>query len=122
MTLARALPTDATGWWFFLGTFAFYAAVRWFLAWRQARRDGDEHPARAAFAEEDDPRPSTTGGFRSYRQFFGFVGSTVLVVLVASLTEGRLRLTLLWTLVPALITALAYLDFRQARTARSRAL
>ncbi|MFG2573397.1 hypothetical protein [Streptomyces sp. NPDC048481] len=117
MTLAHALPTDASGWWIFLGTFALYAAVRWFLAWRQARRDGDRHPVRAAFAEEDEPVPSMTGGFRSYRQFFGCVGSAVVVVLVAGLTAGRLRLALLWTVVPVLIAALAYVDFRQARSA-----
>ncbi|MCQ9135835.1 hypothetical protein [Streptomyces hilarionis] len=122
MTLARALPTDASGWWFFLGTFALYAAARWFFSWRRARRDGDEHPVRAAFAEEDDPRPATAGGFRSYRQFFGFVGSAVLVVVVAGLTAGRLRLALLGTLVPLLITALAYLDFRQARKERAQTL
>jgi hypothetical protein len=122
MTLARALPNDVTGWWIFLGTFALYAAARWFFAWRQARREGDEHPVRAAFAEEDDPRPAVTGGFRSYRQFFGFVGSAVVVVLVAGLTDGRLRVVLLWSLVPVLVAALAYLDFRQAREAHSRAL
>jgi len=120
MTLARAYPTDASGWWFYLGTLALYAVVRWFLAWRQARRDGDQHAVRAAFAEEDGPAPSTTGGFRSYRQFFGFVGSAVVVVAVAGLTAGRLRLALLWTVVPVLIAALAYLDFRQARNARPR--
>ncbi|MEU9141313.1 hypothetical protein AB0D33_36145 [Streptomyces sp. NPDC048404] len=124
MTLARDFPDDATGWWIFLGTFALYAFGRWFFAWRQARRDGDSHPARAAFAEEDDPdaiHAATVGGFRSYRQFFGFVGSAVITVLVATLTEGGLRVALLWTVVPLLVTALSYVDFRQARQARSDA-
>lgn len=121
MTLARALPNDADGWWFYLGTFLLYAAARWFFAWRQARHDGDEHPVRAAFAEEDEPGVAVTGGFRSYRQFAGFVGSAVLVVLVAVATTGSLRLVLLWTVVPVLIATLAYLDFRQAREAGSRA-
>ncbi|MFF1543751.1 hypothetical protein [Streptomyces sp. NPDC058291] len=120
MTLARSLPDDPTGWWIFLGTFVVYALARWFLAWRQARREGDEHPVRAAFAEEDDPGTTAAGGFRSYRQFFGVVGSAVLVLLVAGLTTGPLRLALLWTIVPLLVAALAYLDFRQARKERAR--
>jgi hypothetical protein len=45
----------------------------------------------------------------------------VVVVLVAVLTDGRVRLALLWTVVPLLVVALAYLDFRQARKARARA-
>ncbi|MFI8301954.1 hypothetical protein ACIF80_00635 [Streptomyces sp. NPDC085927] len=121
MTLARAFPDDPTGWWIFLGTFVLYVVARWFFAWRQARREGDGHPVRAAFAEEDDPGTAVGGGFRSYRQFFGFVGSAVAVVLVAALTEGRLRLVLLWIIIPLLVIALSYLDFRQARKARSRA-
>ncbi|MGW0703763.1 hypothetical protein ACWD0A_31550 [Streptomyces sp. NPDC002867] len=60
------------------------------------------------------------GGFRSCRQFFGFVGSAVAVVLVAVLTEGRLRLALLWIIIPLLVAALSYLDFRQARKERSK--
>lgn len=40
------------------------------------------------------------------------------MVLVAALTTGRLRLALLWSIIPLLVTALAYLDFRQARKAR----
>ncbi|KRD20959.1 MULTISPECIES: hypothetical protein [unclassified Streptomyces] len=118
MTLAHALPDDPIGWWIYLGTLVLYAAARWFFAWRQARRDGDSHPARTASAE-DDPQPAVTGGFRSYRQFFGFVGSAVAVVAVAALTEGRLRVVLLWVVVPLLVTALSYLDFRQARAARA---
>ncbi|MER5860072.1 hypothetical protein ABT131_31435 [Streptomyces sp900105245] len=80
---------------------------------------------RAAFAEEDDaPGASSAalrGGIGSYRQFFGFVGSTVAVVLVAALTDGRLRVVLLWIIVPLLVVALSFLDFRQARKARSGA-
>lgn len=124
MTLARSLPDDATGWWIYLGTFALYALGRLFFAWLQARREGDSHPVRAAFAEDDDPEATSAalrGGFRSYRQFFGFVGSAVAVVLVAAVTGGRLRVALLWTIVPLLVIALSYLDFAQARKARSRA-
>ncbi|MFI7503439.1 hypothetical protein ACIBVL_34210 [Streptomyces sp. NPDC049687] len=121
MTLARSLPDDPTEWWIFLGTFVLYAVARWFFAWQRARREGDSHPVRAAFAEEDDPPTQVSGGFRSYRQFFGFSGSAVAVVLVAALTAGRLRVVLLWIIVPLLVTALSYLDFRQARKARSRA-
>ncbi|WSQ09866.1 hypothetical protein OG604_20030 [Streptomyces sp. NBC_01231] len=101
-----------------MGTLGLYVGARWFFAWQRARREGDGHPMRAAFAEEDDPGTAVGGGFRSYRQFFGFVGSTVAVVLVAALTTGRLRLALLWSIIPLLVTALAYLDFRQARKAR----
>lgn len=125
MTLARSLPDSATEWWILLGTFVLYALGRWIFAWSQARRDGDRHPVRAAFAEEDDaPGASSAalrGGFRSYRQFFGFVGSSVAVVLVAVLTDGRLRVVLLWIIVPLLVVALSFFDFRQARKARSGA-
>ncbi|GAA5701467.1 MULTISPECIES: hypothetical protein [Streptomyces] len=124
MTLARSLPDNATEWWIFLGTFVLYVLGRWFFAWQRARREGDSHPMRTAFAEEDDPAAShaaMVGGFRSYRQFFGFVGSAVAVVLVAALTEGWLRHALLWIIVPLLVIALSYLDFRQALKARSEA-
>lgn len=124
MTLARSLPDDPTGWWILLGTFVLYAASRWFFAWQQARREGDSRPLRTAFAEEDDPETvnaAVTGGFRSYRQFFGFVGSAVAVVLVAALTAGTLRVVLLWIIIPVLVIALSYVDFRQARKARTRA-
>lgn len=124
MTLARSLPDDPTEWWIFLGSFVLYALGRWFFAWQQARREGDSHPVRTALAEEDDPdatNAALTGGFRSYRQFFGFVGSAVTVFLVAALTDGRLRVVLLWSIVPMLVIALSYLDFRQARKARSEA-
>ncbi|KAF3467482.1 hypothetical protein [Streptomyces sp. Tu 3180] len=122
MTLARSFPDDATEWWIFLGSFALYVLGRWFFAWRQARREGDDHPVRAAFAEEDDSDAMTaaTGGFRSYRQFSGFVVGAVTVVLVVALTDGRLRVSLLWVVVPLLVVALSYLDFREARKARSR--
>ncbi|MFF6806409.1 hypothetical protein [Streptomyces sp. NPDC012616] len=119
VTLAHALPDDPIGWWIYLGTFVVYAVARWFFAWRQARRDGDGHPARAALAE-DDPQPDVSGGFRSYRQFFGFVGSAVAVLAVAAVTAGRLRVVLLWVIIPLLVTALSYLDFRQSRAARAR--
>ncbi|MFG2604631.1 hypothetical protein ACGFT2_13900 [Streptomyces sp. NPDC048514] len=124
MTLARSLPDEASEWWIFLGTFVVYACGRWFFAWRQARREGDSHPVRAALAEEDDPaatHAALTGGFRSYRQFFGFVASGIAVVLVATFTGGRLRVALLWITIPLLVIALSYLDFRQARKARSSA-
>ncbi|MDT9680642.1 hypothetical protein RND61_00850 [Streptomyces sp. TRM76323] len=103
---------------------ALYVLGRWFFAWQQARREGDSHPVRAAFAEEDDPdavNASPTGGFRSYRQFFGFVASTVVVTLVVTLADGRVRFLLLWFLVPLLVVALSYVDFRQTREARSKA-
>lgn len=121
MTLARSLPDTATEWWIFLGACVLYVFSRWFFAWQQARRDGDSHPARAALAEEDDPQDlqvAATGGFRSYRQFFGCLGGGLVVVLVVALTSGGLRLVLLWTVVPVMIVALSYLDFRQARKAR----
>ncbi|MEU4034469.1 hypothetical protein [Streptomyces collinus] len=124
MTLARSLPDDPTEWWIFLGTFVLYVLARWFFAWQQARREGDSHPVRAALAEEDDPdalRVATVGGFRSYRQFFGFVVGTFAVVLVAIYTEGRLRVVLLWVIIPMLTIALSYLDFWQARKARNSA-
>lgn len=124
MTLARALPDSPLGWWIFLGVAVVYACTRWLLAWHQARRDGDSHPLRAAFAEEESDEAEAmkgAGGFRSYRQFFGAVAAAVTVVLVGALTEDRLRLALLLTIVPVLVAALAYLDFRRARTARTRA-
>ncbi|MFI6660417.1 hypothetical protein ACIBL8_33325 [Streptomyces sp. NPDC050523] len=123
MTLARSLPDGPTEWWIFFGTFVLYVVARWFFAWQQARREGDRHPMRAALAEEDDPdalRAASVGGFRSYRQFFGFAVGTLAVVLVATLTEGRLRVALLWIVIPMLVIALSYLDFWQARKARSR--
>ncbi|WP_434599840.1 hypothetical protein [Streptomyces sp. A5-4] len=123
MTLARSLPDSAAEWWILLGVVALYALSRWFLAWRQARRDGDRHPVRAAFAEEEPGEGNAapaTGGFTSYRQFLGFVTAAVVVSLVVALTEAGLRVVLLCTIVPALVLALAYLDFRIARSARAR--
>ncbi|MEV5798816.1 hypothetical protein [Streptomyces collinus] len=125
MTLARSLPDSPAEWWIFLGTIVLYTLARWFFTWQQARRDGDSHPVRAVLAEEDDPdalRAASVGGFRSYRQFFGFVGSTVVVVLVATVTGGRLRVLLLWAIIPILVLALSYLDFRQARKDRRTAV
>ncbi|MFC9281216.1 hypothetical protein [Streptomyces collinus] len=124
MTLARSLPDSPAEWWIFLGTLVLYVLSRWFFAWQQARREGDSHPVRAAFAEEDDaevPSAATGGGFRSYRQFFGFLVGTIAVVVVASVTEGRIRVVLLWGIIPMLTIALSYLDFRQARKARHSA-
>ncbi|GGS84546.1 hypothetical protein GCM10010240_17470 [Streptomyces griseoviridis] len=121
MTLARSFPDSAAEWWIVTGVVAFYALCRWFLAWREARRNGDPHAVRAAFAEEDDPvavRATMTGGFASYRQFLGFLGSALVVGVVAVTTEGTARVVLLSTLVPVLVAALACLDFRQARKAR----
>jgi hypothetical protein len=120
---ASSLPDDPTEWWIFLGTFVLYVLTRWLFAWQQARREGDDNPVRSALAEEDDPdavHAATVGGFRSYRQFAGFALGAVAVALVATLTEGGLRIVLLWIIVPLLVIALAYLDFRQARKARSR--
>ncbi|MET8944780.1 hypothetical protein ABZX30_14655 [Streptomyces sp. NPDC004542] len=124
MTLARALPDDGLGWWLYLGTGFLYALGRLFFAWLQARREGDGHPVRAAFAEDDDPYGKNVafrGGFRSYRQFFGFVGSGVAVVVVAMLTDGRPRVVLLWVIIPLLVIALSYLDFFMARKERASA-
>ncbi|MFF8867019.1 hypothetical protein ACF08B_33790 [Streptomyces sp. NPDC015139] len=68
---------------------------------------------RAALAEKDAaPGASSavmTGGFRSYRRFFGFVGGAVSVVPVDALTDGRLRVVLLWIIVPLLVVALSIL-------------
>ncbi|MFI1016688.1 hypothetical protein [Streptomyces sp. NPDC020965] len=123
MTMARGLPDSSTEWWVLLGVVALYALTRWFLAWRQARRDGDRHPVRAAFAEEEPGEGNlmATGGFRSYRQFFGVLVCTVIVVLILTLAQGGLELVLMCTVVPVLVVAMAYVDFRQARTARTRA-
>lgn len=106
----------------FLGFCGLYALGRWFFAWRQARRDGDSHPVRAVLDEEDEPqavKAAPPGAFRSYRQFFGYVGSMVAVVLLAAFTSGRLRVALLGTIAPLLVMGLSYLDFRQARRMRS---
>ncbi|MFB7774504.1 hypothetical protein ACFC0S_33480, partial [Streptomyces sp. NPDC056084] len=106
-----------------MGVVVVYALGRWFFAWRQARRDGQIHPLRAVLAEDDDSetmRRTPCGGFSSYRQFFGFVGSAAAVALIASLTHDRLRVSLMWTIVPLLTLALAYLDFRLSRKARDR--
>ncbi|MGW2794404.1 hypothetical protein ACWC9H_31355 [Streptomyces sp. NPDC001251] len=123
MRLARSASDDPLEWFLYLGVVVVYALGRWFFAWRQARRDGQIHPLRAVLAEDDDSetmRRTPYGGFSSYRQFFGFVGSAAAVALVASLTHGRLRVSLMWTIVPLLTLALAYLDFRLSRKARDR--
>lgn len=123
MTLARSLPDSATEWWIYLGAFLLYVLTRLILAWRQAREDGADHPVRAAFSEEEPEESNTSlaiGAFRSYRQLAGFVGGTVAIVLVATLTDGHLRLVLMCTLAPVIVMALAYLDFRISRTARLR--
>ncbi|THA75034.1 hypothetical protein E6R60_18515 [Streptomyces sp. A0642] len=124
MTLARSLPDSPTEWWIYLGAFAVYVLTRLFLAWHQARKEGADHPLRAAFSEEEpeeSSRPLTIGSFRSYRQILGFVAGTVVIVMVATLTDGALRVVLMCTLAPVIVAALAYLDFRLARTARLRA-
>ncbi|MBW5249644.1 hypothetical protein JGS39_11630 [Streptomyces sp. P01-B04] len=123
MTLARSLPDSATEWWIYLGAFSIYALTRLVLAWRQARDEGAEHPVRSAFTDEEpeEPRVSAAfGAFRSYRQLFGFFGGAVAIVLIATLTDGQLRLVLMCTLAPLIIMGLAWLDFRVARAARSR--
>ncbi|MFF4435327.1 hypothetical protein [Streptomyces sp. NPDC001621] len=102
MTLARSLPGSATEWGILLGTFVLYALGRWFFAWSQARRDGDRHPVRAAFAEEDD----ASGGPKAPP---------------SKPRSRRLRVVMLWIIVPLLVVALSFLDFRQARKARSGA-
>ncbi len=124
MTLASSLRDDPTEWLIFLGTFVLYVLTRWFLSWQQDRREGDNHPVRAALAEEDDfdaLHAATVGRFRSYRQLTGFALGAMAVALVATLTKGELRVILLWIVIPLLVIALAYLDFRTARNARSRA-
>ncbi|MFE9123289.1 hypothetical protein [Streptomyces sp. NPDC007172] len=121
MTLARSSSDDPLEWFIYLGVIVVYALGRWFFAWRQARRDGQSHPARAALAEDDSSgttRRIPYGAASSYRQLFGFFGSGLAVALVASLTHGRLRVTLMWTIIPLLPLALAYLDFRRSREAR----
>ncbi|MFC8226473.1 hypothetical protein [Streptomyces sp. NPDC057287] len=122
MTLARALPDSPTEWWLYLGVLALYLLTRWCLAWGQARKEHREHPVRAAFDDEEPGEShagaAATGAFRSYRQLLGFIGGTIVIVAVASLTEGGLQLTLLCTLVPVVVVVLAYLDFRRARTYR----
>lgn len=123
MTLAHSLPDSPTEWWLYLGVLALYTLTRWCLAWWQARREGAEHPVRAAFddeepADETNVRAAAIGAFRSYRQLFGFVGGAVAIVLVAALTHGELQLVLLCTLIPVVVIVLAYLDFRRARTQR----
>lgn len=126
MTLARTLPDDANAWWALLAVFALYALTRWFLAWRQARREGDPSPLRAAFDEEEPDEGGTAtemalGGFRSYRQYFAFAGGALFIGLVLGLTEGRTQLVMMCTVVPAVVIAVAYLDFRRARSARASA-
>ncbi|MCT9091375.1 hypothetical protein N4G70_21265 [Streptomyces sp. ASQP_92] len=130
MTLARSLPDDPVEWWIYLGVIVFYVLGRWFFAWRQARHDGRSHPARAVWHEDDGPdevstppttRPAPTGGFASYRQFFGFVGSAAVVLLIVLLTDGPLRVTLMCIVAPVLVLGLSYLDFRKAGKARSAA-
>ncbi|MFF3155634.1 hypothetical protein, partial [Streptomyces sp. NPDC057910] len=123
MRLARSASDDPLEWFLYLGVVVVSALGRWFFAWRQARRDGQIHPLRAVLAEDDDSetmRRTPYGGFSSYRQFFGFVGSAAAVALIASLTHGRLQVSLMWTIVPLLTLALAYLDFRLPRKARDR--
>ncbi|MEV0022723.1 hypothetical protein AB0H45_10945 [Streptomyces atroolivaceus] len=122
MTLARAFPDSTAEWWIYLGVLVLYLLTRWFLAWRQARKEGAEHPVRTAIEDEDAEETNTgtpsTGSFSSYRQLMGFVGGAIVIVLVAALTEGGLQLTLMCTLVPVIVVLLAYLDFRRARTQR----
>ncbi|MFJ4770236.1 hypothetical protein ACIP88_14105 [Streptomyces uncialis] len=126
MTLARTMPDDANGWWALLAVLALYAVTRWFLAWNQARREGDPSPLRAAFDEEEPDEGGTAtatafGGFRSYRQYFAFAGGALVIGLVLGLTEGRTELVMMCTVVPAVVIAVAYLDFRRARSDRARA-
>ncbi|MEU0690712.1 hypothetical protein [Streptomyces uncialis] len=123
MTLARTMPDDANGWWVLLAVLALYVVTRWFLAWNQARREGDPSPLRAAFDEEEPDEGGTAtafGGFRSYRQYFAFVGGALVIGLVLGLTEGRTELVMMCTVVPAVVIVVAYLDFRRARSARAR--
>ncbi|WP_307123390.1 hypothetical protein [Streptomyces sp. B1I3] len=122
MTLARSLPDTATEWWLYLGVLALYLLTRWFLAWHQARKEGVEHPVRAAFDDEEPGEnagpAAAMGAFRSYRQLLGFLAGGILIVLVATLTEGGLQLALMCALIPVVVTLLAYVDFRRARTHR----
>lgn len=71
----------------------------------------------AAFDDPVATRATTAGGFPSYRQFLGFVGSALAVGLFAGLTGGTRRVVLLPALVPVLVAALACLGFRVARKA-----
>ncbi|MGW6025234.1 hypothetical protein [Streptomyces sp. NPDC055099] len=125
--MARSLPDSATEWWILLGALALYALGRWFFAWRQAQLEGRRRPARAALDElgEDDddkmtPMRAAAGGYDSWRQFIGFMVAGVVIAMIAGLTEGALRVALLWFVSPLLVIALAYMDFRQARKARAK--
>ncbi|MFF1716481.1 hypothetical protein [Streptomyces sp. NPDC058268] len=127
MTLARSLPDSPTEWWIFLGGLALYLLGRWFFAWRQARSEGRRSPARAALNEVgDDDHPDmyptgvAAGGFYSWQQFIGFLIGAAVLVVIAGLTDGPLRLALLWVFAPVLVIALAYLDFRTARKASAK--
>ncbi|WP_320773587.1 hypothetical protein [Streptomyces sp. CRN 30] len=122
MTLARSHPDSPAEWWILIGVLALYVLARLFFAWWRARAEGDRHPVRAAFSDEDESDTARTasvlGGFASYRQLFGFAGSALLVGLVAGFTDGTPRVVLLSSIVPVLVVGLAYLDFRLALRGR----
>ncbi|MER5257285.1 hypothetical protein [Streptomyces sp. NPDC002855] len=126
MTLARSLPDSSTEWWIFLGALACYLLGRLFFAWRQAKSEGRRRPARAALDEigNDDPEVSpaqaATWGYNSWRQFVGLVVGAMVVAAIAALTDGALRVALLWVVAPVLLIALAYVDFREARKAAAK--
>lgn len=125
--MARSLPDSPTEWWILLGALALYALGRWFFAWRQAQLEGRRRPGRAALDElgEDDddemtPMRAGFGGYDSWRQFIGFIVAGVVIAMVAGLTDGALRVALLWFVSPLLVIALAYMDSREARKARAK--
>ncbi|MGW7073531.1 hypothetical protein ACWGII_07980 [Streptomyces sp. NPDC054855] len=125
--MARSLPDSPAEWWILLGALTLYLLGRWFFAWRQAQLEGRRRPARAALDElgEDDddemtPMRAAAGGIDSWRQFIGFVVGGVVIFTIAALTEGALRVALLWFVSPLLVIALAYVDFREARKARAK--
>ncbi|MBV2354168.1 hypothetical protein KUM39_07290 [Streptomyces sp. J2-1] len=100
------------------GLVVLYAVGRWVFAWRDARRRGMARPV-GAVLDEDGPTGGAYGSFASYRQFAGFLGGAVVVLLIAWLTRGVVRTGLLWSVTPLLVVGLAYVDFRQVRNARS---
>jgi hypothetical protein len=123
MTLARSLPDSPGEWFLFLAALAVYIAARFVLAWRQARKDGAEHPLRTAF-DDDEPdngsRSVMLGGYASYKEFLGVVASGIAIGIVAAATDGPLRVALMATIIPIIVVAMAYFDFRRARRNRQR--
>ncbi|WP_432057622.1 hypothetical protein [Streptomyces sp. bgisy022] len=120
MTLAHAYPDDLATWGVYIGVIALYALARWTFVRRRDRREGPEHAGRVPLPGEDGPGAAAWGAFRSYRQFFGYVGSAVVVALVLTTTGGTLRVVLVCTVAPLLVVALAFLDVRLERKRKER--